>query len=133
MNRERHKYWASYIADLQGRMLLAHWNIDLVRKPCTSHGCAAHTNFAGPCHEAWITFGEGWEDHSRRVQRHVVVHELVHLHMHPMETHLGEQRTPNKDVALTLRNAHRSHEEYAVDDLARIIAPSMPLPPRVKA
>lgn len=133
MNRERHQYWASYIADVQGRMLLANWNVELVRPPARSSDGAVVVCIPGQC-EARIRLNKNFDDFTRAEQRHFIVHELVHLHVQPFEYHLEMQNGgANDSNRYQVMAGHHSHEEYAVDQLARIIAPSMPLPPKVKA
>lgn len=130
MNRERHRYWSAYIADLQGRMLLADWWIELSRKPLMIENAKAAVQAMGPKREAMIWLAADFDESSRSWQRHYIVHELVHCHFHPLFTQFEAQCCADKGIARTLQIAHRSHEEYAVDDLARIIAPHMPLPPK---
>jgi hypothetical protein len=142
VNRDRHRYWSAYIADVQGRMLLRNWNVVLereaVKQPRVHHAdadeaVAASVDCLPGRREATVKLHERFDDYSRAEQRHIVVHELLHLHLAGMKTHLVKQFGDwEGGVRLTLYNAHISHEEYAVDDLARIIAPSMPLPPKVK-
>ena len=130
MNRERHKFWESYIRDLQSRMLLGHWDLTLERK-LDADDMEACTEFAGPRNFAWITLGNEWESKSRTLQRLVLVHELIHLHMHPLHAYKRLTARDMEDTAKwVLITGHRSHEEFAVDQLARIIAPHMPLPPK---
>ena len=136
MNRERHRYWESYIHDLQGRMLLADWKIELKRGyGCNDERGLSEVDFAGPKCYAWITLGKDFEDFVRTEQRHAIVHELLHVHLQPLGGHLIAQLGSSEDEARErgrILRGHMSHEEYAVDDLARIIAPHMPLPPKVK-
>jgi hypothetical protein len=134
MNRERHKFWESYLHDLQKRMLLGHWKLILWRKRPSGadENAAAGVVCQGSGHQAFIFLNEEFDAATRTEQREVIVHELVHLHLFPMRDHLHKQFGDWTDAWPVLRDAHLSHEEYAVDDLARIIAPSLPLPPKVK-
>lgn len=136
MNRERHKFWESYIRDVQKRMLLAHWNVVLEREPTDIPGACASVEILDGRHEARIRLREGFDRYTPVEQRHFVVHELVHLHLAPLAYHLERQggwKKGEENERERISRGHSSHEEYAVDDLARIIAPSMPLPPKVKA
>jgi hypothetical protein len=134
VNRERHRYWQAYIADLQERMLLADWIVSLRREPTVSPDAGASVEVLNGRRKAHIWLCEDFDDCTRATQRHAVVHELMHLHLHPLQYHLqmqGGNREDQVDVRARILRGHRSHEEYAVDDLARIIAPHMPLPPKV--
>jgi hypothetical protein len=130
VNRERHRYWSAYIADLQGRMLLADWEVHLEHEPCGPCAAASVRCVEGQ-KNAYIRLRDDFDDHARTEQRKTIVHELVHLHLVPMRHGLGEIVNEQGAVGSVIVIAHRSHEEYAVDDLARIISPTMPLPPKV--
>jgi hypothetical protein len=136
VNRERHKYWSAYIADLQGRMRLGQWDIELVRKPAEDGASASMSDVPGR-HRACIWLCKDFDSsYTRYEQRNAVVHELVHLHLAPLEYHLEVQNGKVDEEAeerQRIHKGHRSHEEYAVDDLTRIIAPSMPMPSKVRA
>jgi hypothetical protein len=123
MNRERHRYWSAYIADVQGRMLaFARGRAD------------ATVAFRGPAHAVRIYLSEDFDANTRAAQRETIVHELLHCHLNPLDSHLALQvKHWEAGSVMAAKAGHRSHEEYVVDDLARIIAPSMPLPPKVKA
>jgi hypothetical protein len=129
VNRERHKFWAAYIHDVQGRMLLGNWDIDLRREPTRNDNAEATVMFRGCAHEARLFLSGEFDGNTRAEQRHTLVHELLHLH--PLLGHLDMQFGGREDWP-ALHDAHVSHEEFVVEDLARIIAPSMPLPPKVK-
>jgi hypothetical protein len=137
VNRERHKYWDAYIADLQKRMLLADWDIELSRKT-EDDGAASVGNVPGR-HRACIWLHKDFDSYTRYEQRHCIVHELVHLHLAPLRYHLAYQMGGGDDCeksqCVRVEAGHITHEEFAVDQLARIISPSMPmpLPPKVKA
>jgi hypothetical protein len=131
VNRERHKYWAAYIRDLQSRMLLADWEVRL--GVCAdTHECSAHVQFSGPWRRVNLFLGKDFESFTRTWQRRTIVHELVHLHLAPLREHLNLQLDEDSEAKAPIYNGHISHEEYAVDDLARIIAPRMPLPSKAK-
>jgi hypothetical protein len=134
VNRERHAYWSAYIADVQKRMLLAHWDIVLDRRS-SENGSGASVTPRDGAHEAHIWVSAAFDSYTRDTQRHCIVHELVHLHLAPLGYHLemqGGRKKGEENVRARIERGHTSHEEYAVDDLARIIAPHMPLPPKVK-
>lgn len=134
MNRDRHRYWSAYIADVQRRMLLADWRIELDWVPPLVEGRAGEVSPSYGMKHAVVRLDDDFDDVSRREQRRVVVHELVHVHLAPLFFHLRLQCGDDDSSKLErsrIEVGHSSHEEYAVDDLARIIAPSMPLPPKV--
>jgi hypothetical protein len=136
VNRERHRYWSAYIAELADRMLLGHWDIDLSRKNPDDPDAGAGVDFLHGRHKATICLHKRFDDYPRAEQRHIVVHELAHLHLAPLRYHLTYQLGGGNDCEqqqrVRVEAGHTTHEEFAVDDLARIIAPSMPLPPKVK-
>lgn len=138
MNRERHRYWSAYIAECQKRMLLADWNVVLARKPCAP-GAAATVDARAPARHVLISLSENFDGFPRAGQRHAIVHELVHVHLAQLiggawrtlrRSYDGHQE--DESVMRVFLHSLSAPEEYAVDDLARIIAPTMPLPPKVK-
>jgi hypothetical protein len=130
VNRERHRYWSVYIADVQRRMLLADWKVVLSGKPPEALKAWAAVERIPGQHLAYIHLSDGFDKLTRTEQRHSVVHELVHLHLAPVMFHIERQTggADNDQWKAAIECAHITHEEYAVDDLARIIAPHMPLP-----
>jgi hypothetical protein len=111
-------------------MLLGNWDIDLRREPPPKEDSQAAVSFRGCSHVARVFLSDDFDDLTRTKQRETIVHELVHLHLHPLLGHLDVQFGGRTDWP-ALHDAHVSHEEFVVDDLARIIAPTLPLPPRV--
>jgi len=65
-------------------------------------------------------------------QRRILIHELCHLHAH-MFHHVAEQvekaLEESPEGKEMLRHILTEAEEHAVDQFARILAPSFPLPP----
>src|ERR1700722_1209709 len=117
-------------------MLLADWNIELRREPLSGkldEIAAAGVSSIGGRRLGRIWLRRDFDDFTRAEQRHFIVHELIHCHLAPLRYYMDRQHCQQtEEVQSVLRAAHTSHEEYAVDDLARIIAPHMPLPPKVK-
>lgn len=71
-------------------------------------------------------------DESPKEQRHDLVHELVHVVMTPMWlwVHTGSWRnhlSPRESELVD--EVFREYIEQATDTLARLIAPSLPMPP----
>jgi hypothetical protein len=110
-------------------MLLADWEVNLRRKSPPCPGAAAQVKCRASTREVYVYLSDELESYTRAEQRRCIVHELVHLHLNPMLAHL-EHQFGGWDEWPVIGNGHKSHEEYAVDDLARIIAPHMPLPPK---
>jgi hypothetical protein len=128
----RRKYWQSYIADLQGRMLLGNWDIVLRPEPPPAGDYAgAQVVFRDSTREVRMYLSGKFDGFTRTEQRRCIVHELVHVHLFPLAYHLGIQCGSHESEKVErecIECGHGSHEEFAVDDLARIIAPHMPLP-----
>jgi hypothetical protein len=114
-------------------MLLADRRIVLLREPPLVSGHAAEVESREGTHEGNIRLNDKFDNYTRAEQRRCIVHELVHLHLFPLRFYqqmLGGDREDEVNLRIYIKRGHRSHEEYAVDDLARIIAPHMPLPPK---
>jgi hypothetical protein len=112
---------AEYVSDVAWRMRLSDdWDIGVVRHPKlkangqkAAAGVYVEYSFVGrvnihldPKH---------WKGMTRKQRRHVIVHELVHLHMRPYRYLIGGD---DADIG----------EEIMVERLTQVIASHMPKP-----
>ena len=133
MNDQQHEQYTAYIRDLARRMILADWEIDLSRNRAETLACVNVWDV-----ENYASIRVQWPEFfgkSRDEQRSILVHELLHAHLDRAQRvmeQLASQWGENSACQFA-REAHRKEIEICVQRLARILAPVMPLPPKVKA
>lgn len=125
-----HAYLDDYIREAARQLKVGDWTIDLPHDVFCDDGAHGTVQFTiGKC-VALIRFGTGFLERSREQQRHTIAHELVHIHLNAMEdafnTLSPQLAQPTYTVAWSSFNRHL---EEATDQLASVLAPSLPLPP----
>lgn len=135
MTDAQHAAFQTYLGVLAHRLILADWEIELWRDRAADD-CLATVNVMDV--ENYASISLRWPEFfgkSRGEQREILVHELLHLILdRPQRVirQLAEQWDENSACQFA-KEAHRKEIEIATQRLARILAPLMPLPPRVKA
>ena len=131
MNDATHDAYQAYLRDLANRLRLTDWVVELHRNTAEA-GAWASVNVMGTQDTATVRlawpefFGESPEE-----QREHLVHELVHCVLHrqcDVVEQLAEMWSENAACQFA-RKAFLREEEIAVEHLARVIAPFLPLPP----
>lgn len=117
-----------YVRWVANAMELRDWTLDLQRRPCDRGAIASiHPTFGRKV--ADIYFDEHFRTLVPEVQRHTVVHELIHCHLEPAANmvykDLEEQLSKPADQIFW--NGFNRQIEYGVDALANVIAAHMPL------
>jgi hypothetical protein len=127
--RELLKTAGEYGKQLQLLMRLDHWRVTIIDEPPPD------------CDNADVTW---WEDKYRadmrlsdrflrsapEDQRYSLVHELLHLHLRGVAlTSKGLRHHLSEAEFAWLDNRFEHEEELAVDALAELLAPFLPLPP----
>lgn len=134
MNDATHEAYQAYLTDLAGRLRLTDWDIRLHRS-LAEPGAWASVNAtenqdSATVRLAWPEFfGETPER-----QREHLCHELIHCltaRMCDVVDQLAGMWTENSGCQFARTMFHRQ-EEVATENLARVIAPFMPLPPAVE-
>ena len=99
----------------------------------SDEGTYAQVNPHEQAAEAEIRFSPDFYNDTREGQRNTVVHEVLHLHFIGVDDvlHSWVDKLAPVDYAM-LRRMMCRQEERIVDFMARIISPSMPLPPLAK-
>src|SRR3982751_3833188 len=67
-------------------MGLRDWHIDLDRDTCTLEDAGACYTIVSGRKYVEISFGPAWDTYDLEKQRHILVHELVHIHTNAMDT-----------------------------------------------
>lgn len=109
-------------------MGLSQWRFIVDREPCTD-GHYADVTVSGLKWQATIQLKAGFVDRSPAERRETMVHEMLHVHtadicdaLTPLRENIGSGA-----IWAAFYHNHDKAEERAVDGLAQVIAPFMPL------
>lgn len=121
----------AYLTLIRDRMRLQAWDLEVSKKPADDHDTvlAIVTN---PARNAATVFVGSFFEEQPLEQRQTAVHELIHL----VQANLLEyadsftwRRAIAPDVAAAIGDRIRAEAEIQADFLARLLAPSLPMPP----
>lgn len=132
MTDEQRAYWQGYVDTLKPIMRLWHWRIDLGTESA-AEGSDASLWMSDDYHTACLYFSPEWETFDRDKQRDAIVHELIHVHLARMGVCGKKIVAQLGGQAKELADEMQTHFlEAATEELARVIAPFLPLPPKAK-
>lgn len=136
MNDAQYVVWFAYLRQLADLMQLKDWDIKLERDRPEDKQAWASVEVCRQHATAWVRvfWPEFFEVRTPEEQRRDVVHELLHCHLdriHHLVSMLCDIH-PEKQAGDFAKEQHRIEVEFVSDDLARVIAPYLPLPPKVK-
>jgi hypothetical protein len=125
-----HAALAAYVSEAARGLQLCDWALEVVLGDAGDDACAKVDALYGQ-RRATITFGPQFATQSPTDQRDTVVHELLHLVLMPSWQYIDELLDAELGVraARVAWLAYTQHVEYAVDQLAAVIAPGVALPP----
>lgn len=137
MTDKEGQYWADYIGELAELMGLKDWAIEVNETPINVPEQNAHMECVYGRRLGVLRLNVAWPARKPEAQRQSLVHELVHCHLDAL-CQLVEsdiQGVLGQQAYDLLFKAHRRTLEYAVNDIARAWAASLPLPkpPKDKA
>lgn len=121
-----------YLREVRDAMRLQAWDVQVGDRPPEDPGATISTD---PQPRRWwapVFVADSFWDQTRKEQRQDIVHELVHVATIQVWrfVHFGEWRQElPRGLFVGVDNDFRERYEEAVDFLARLIAPSMPMPP----
>lgn len=128
---------ADYVRELADRMLLRDWTIFVSSDPesypedgVDDERCATFRGTLGRrAANIWIN-REWWLSATPEERRQTAVHELIHAHEHgAREVVIHALTVYPRRTSEVLQAIFDVQMEYAIDTIADIIAPFMPLPP----
>lgn len=128
MSPEQFEGLKGYVKCLAWFMGLSDWNVIVAPEPC-EEGAYATIELTRGKRAGQINVQEGFFDLDCDVQREAITHELLHCHLHAL-TACGEdvEDLMGKPATHVWYANFCRQEEFAVDALARVIAPKMPYP-----
>jgi hypothetical protein len=114
--------WGDYVSAVQQAMLLSDWEVRLSEEP-SSENTHAEVSICDQRKVAILHLGQGFDEQDASSQKHTIVHELLHLCVHPVDSAF---RDVLEDLSPSARKvAKRSfarQAEIMVDQLARVFA-----------
>lgn len=114
----------TYLRTLADLMTLRDWRIDLDDRAADDGNCAQVTVTYGQKHaRIWVCWD--FAARSPEERRYTLVHELLHMHFDLAD------RIAAHGLKKGQREAVRLALEVGVDDVARALAPHLPLPPSI--
>lgn len=131
---------ADYVRDLADRMRLADWVFFVSSDPEAMPGDGIDDvrcgTFAGTygrkSARIWIN-AEWWKEVSPEERRETIVHEVLHAHFHSSHETVSQMVTTHpRRTADALLGIYDVQSEYAVDAIAHVLAPFLPLPPAIE-
>lgn len=132
MNDAQHDAYTAYLRVLADRLLLRDWDVDLLRDRAD---CATYAQVVPWDTEnfAQVRINEEFFGYEPERQRLYLTHELLHSHtarMGRVVERLEDTLGDNPAVRYA-RQAMGEEEEIAVHQIARVLAPTLPLPPEI--
>lgn len=130
MTDKQRKGLLRYIGMLARNMNLADWQIYLSPEPCSNPALAASVSCTPGRKIAHINLAANWFEQDHVSQRHVLVHELLHIHA-DQEFQLIEDTLPTligSTAYHAFEKAYRNLHEHGVDAIASALAPHFPVP-----
>jgi hypothetical protein len=125
-DKSQFQFVEKYIHDAAVRLHLSDWDISLSEEPADEDD-HAYVDFPNGSKRAVIHLGNLFWRSSACQRRHTIVHELLHLHLAPLEGQLqGAKRLLGEAVYTAYSESVNNSLEYAVDGIADAIAVSFP-------
>lgn len=123
-----------YVRKIQPKMRLADWEIEVSDEPAESHDHVdsyAVIFLMNDKREAVIYLGRAFYECPNWRRAQALIHELTHCHLTGMADATKQMvRHCSPDVETSLREWYRVEEEYAVDQMSKILWSSFPKFPK---
>lgn len=120
----------AYVALLQPLLGLQHWKLIVDDESPEGKDAAAHISCMETRHVANLSFSDDYFRSTPEQRRHYTTHELVHCLLAQLDYAAGDFEHACDELSWRhLYTTYRRQTELAVDDLAAVIAPFLPLPP----
>lgn len=128
MTRAQKNALERYISDAQQIMNLGQWKIELSETPC-EEDALAEIEVSDNLWQAKIRVAHGFFKEKPDEQRDTIVHELLHVHTAGIERSRDRMEKTLGELAWSVFQAAMDNEvERAVDAIAKIVSPTVPLP-----
>jgi hypothetical protein len=132
MTDEQRAYWQAYVDEIKPIMRVSDWRIQVSDEPAEP-GNDAQMWFKQNQPSVTLRLCADFDARPRDEQRVIVAHELLHCHTHhPWETVNRITDLLGRKAESIADESFCAQMEFMVDQLAFVIAPFLPLPPKVK-
>lgn len=128
MTRAQKNALERYISEAQQTLNLGQWKIELEDSPCEDDALA-EIEVSENLWQARIRVAHSFFKEKPEEQRDTIVHELIHVHTAGIERSRDRMEKTLGELAWPVFQASMENEvERAVDALAKIVAPTLPIP-----
>lgn len=129
MTKRQWKSVGKYIRTLADQLWLRDWNLEISHNPADGANALAQVTCTPGRKQAVIELCPNFPNLERAVQRHVLVHELLHVAFSGPHTHTYQALPTLLGEAAwsAYESGYRMAEELATDGVADAIAPLFPL------
>ena len=128
MTRAQKNALERYISEAQQTLNLGQWKIELEDSPCEDDALA-EIEVSENLWQARIRVAHSFFKEKPEEQRDTIVHELIHVHTSGIERSRDRMEKTLGELAWPVFQASMENEvERAVDALAKIVAPTLPIP-----
>ena len=120
-----------HIVNLLPLLGLSDWKINLMHQPTTEDEAAGEIQVVAGRRVANLLLAHDFATMPPADQQHFLVHELVHVHLYPLHSMLEDvmPKLVGEATWLVIELAQHEREEHAVDALAAVLAPLLPMIP----
>ena len=133
MKKKHLAYWQAYVDDMRDALRLWTWEVEIVHAPPENQRASASILAEDQRNNAELHLAPDFFDDTPEEQRYMITHELMHLHLwrymnltNELAGQMGAQASEFAQVQLTRML------ELMNDEIAKAVAPFLPLPPRAK-
>lgn len=129
MNATEHRRLEAYLHDLASRLKITQWTVELDKDVLDPEDDALAT-IERPFGRkmAYVTVREDFFEATPEHQRHVALHEMLHLLHGESEQLVFESIHDFSGIGAAFAAAYRLLHEYDIDHLTGLLAETMPLP-----
>jgi hypothetical protein len=127
MTDDAHRVLVNYIRDVADRIGLRDWQFDLARDVVPEKNRIAQVEVWGDSVTATMWIGESFWKYGPRMQREVVVHELIHCHTDRLYRRARDvARNLGREAYMIALDSFDQQHEFAVDGIAAAWARMLP-------
>ncbi len=124
----QHAFWTGYVRDLADSLGLKDWDISIWRD-VTNSGIGGRITCVSGRKQGCIELGHSFFQSSPDQQRHILIHELLHCHLDPIDTAICHAKAHNdSETIAVLHSTVHTEIEFAVDGITAAIASRYPVP-----
>lgn len=126
MTNQHFDLLGKYIRNMADGIGLSEWTITLSHEPCEDHA-GATVSPTDAARRATIKVNRDFLSYTKEEQTHVILHELLHLHLTPImdiiRCDLWDARLLSQSSYQILSYSLKRQSEYAVDLMAKALSP----------